>query len=253
MTNSVTSSGAATPLISPPSSSLHPSQTVSNIQNLIPLTLDPQQVQYHSWAELFQVAARTHCVMDHIDDTTPDLMLSKAKWDQIDVVVLSWIYGIITHDLLLTILKPGSTAREAWLRLKNLLHDNKSARAADLENQFNHDQLENFSSVASYYQHLKMLSDQLSDVDQSVSEQRLVIQLINVLSRDYDTVGIIISYTSPLPSFDIARSMLLREETRRGQHFDNQPLVTQLALVTPITPHVPNPPIISSNNRRGVN
>ncbi|XP_074326493.1 uncharacterized protein LOC141664438 [Apium graveolens] len=98
-----------------------------------------------------------------------------------------------------------------------------------------------------------MLSDQLSDVDQSVSDQRLVIQLINGLSHDYNTVGTIISNTSPLPSFDTTRSMLLREETRRGRHFDNQPLVTHQALVAPTIPHVPNPPIISFNNQRGVN
>lgn len=71
--------------------------------------------------------------MDYIDRTTPDLTLSKAKWDQIDVIILLWIYETITHDILLTIPKPSSTAREAWLDLKNLFHDNKNARAADLD------------------------------------------------------------------------------------------------------------------------
>ncbi|KAJ9555736.1 LOW QUALITY PROTEIN: hypothetical protein OSB04_010350 [Centaurea solstitialis] len=207
----------------PTSPTIHPAQTVSNIRNLIPLTLDPSKVQYHSWVELFQVAARAHCVIDHIDDkNSPDPTISKDKWDQLDAIVLSWIYGSITEDLLLTIIKPGLTAREAWLRLKDLFQDNKTARAADLENQFNHVKLENFSFMASYCQHLKMLSDQLSDVDQSVGDQRLVLQLINGLSREYDTVGPIISNSNPLPSFATARSMLLREETRRGRHSESQ-------------------------------
>ena len=96
--------------------------------------------------------------------------------------------------------------------------------------------------IASYCQHLKMLYDQLSDVDQSVSDQQLVIQLINGLSRDYVTIDTIINNTSPLPLFDTTRSMLLREETRRGRHSDNQ------ALVAPTTPSIPNPPNIFSNN-----
>ncbi|KAJ9543733.1 hypothetical protein OSB04_023440 [Centaurea solstitialis] len=188
-------------------SRIHPAQTVNNIRNLIPLTLDTQKVQYHSWVELFQVAARAHCVLDHIDGTSPDPTIPKEKWQQLDAIVLSWIYGTISEDLLLTILKSGSTAREAWLRIKNLFHDNKSARAADLEQQFIHTKLDNFSSVSSYCQHLKMLSDQLSDVDQQVSDQRLVLQLINGLTPVFDTVGSIISQLSPLPSFDTARSI----------------------------------------------
>ncbi|XP_074374436.1 uncharacterized protein LOC141714839 [Apium graveolens] len=160
------------------SSYLHLAQTVHNIKNLVPLTLDLQKVQYHTWEELFQVVVRAHNVLDHIDDpktSPPNSEVSSAKWKQLDVVVLSWIYGTISEDLLLTIIKPGSTAREVWLHVKNLFYDNKSARAADLDNQFHHINLENYPNVTAYYQQLKSLADQLKDVDKIMSDQRLVL------------------------------------------------------------------------------
>lgn len=235
----------------PSSTALHPAQTVNNIKSHVPLTLDLKKVQYNIWAELFQVVARAHLVMDHLDGSPQDPAVPNEKWKQIDAIVLSWIYGTISEDLLLTIIKPGSTARDAWLRVKNLFHDNKSARAADLENQFNHCELASFPDVNSYCQHLKSLADQLSDVDHTVSDQRLVLQLINGLTPAYDTVGSIISNQEPLPSFLTARSMLLRDETRRNRHTESAALVSPptAAMVSPSSATAPT----SFNNRNSTN
>lgn len=235
----------------PPSSSLHPAQAISNIKNLVPLTFDLQKVQYNIWAELFQFAARAHNVMDHIDSTLPrDPNVSAAKWTQLDAIVLSWIYGTISEDILLTVIKSGSTAQEAWSRVKNLFHDNKSARAADLENQFNHCQLDQFPNATAYCQQLKSLADQLSDVDSAISDQRLVLQLINGLNRDYDTVGSIISNTSPLPTFLAARSMLLRDEARQQRNSESVALLSPAAALVAPSSHGTVP---QNNNRNGNN
>ncbi|KAJ9540520.1 hypothetical protein OSB04_027026 [Centaurea solstitialis] len=103
---------------------LHPAQTVNNIKTHIPLTLDLKKVQYETWAELFQVVARAHSVIDHLDDRPPDVPTPTPQWTKIDAVVLTWIYGTVSEDLLLTIIKPGSTARDAWLRVKNASLEN---------------------------------------------------------------------------------------------------------------------------------
>ena len=235
------------------SSSFHPAQTVHNIKNLVPLTLDLQRVQYHTWAELFQVAARAHNVIDHIDDpkiSPPDPDVSALKWKQLDAIVLSWIYGTISEDLLLTIIKPGSTARDAWLRVKNLFHDNKSARAADLDNQFNHINLENYPNVTAYCQQLKSLADQLKDVDETVSDQRLVLQLINGLTPAFDSVGSIISHMNPLPDFLTARSMLVREETRRNRSSGSSVFVASSETPSAAISTQSSPQINSTNGGR---
>ncbi|KAJ9552081.1 hypothetical protein OSB04_016126 [Centaurea solstitialis] len=111
-----------------------PAEMVHNIKLLVPLTLDLQGdvVEYRTWAELLQDTARAYNVADHLD--VPRSNVSDTKWKQVDEIVLSWIYGTISQDLLLTVVQQaaGFTARDAWLCLENLFHDDK--RAADLEN-----------------------------------------------------------------------------------------------------------------------
>ncbi|XP_056685499.1 uncharacterized protein [Spinacia oleracea] len=162
-----------------PTSSFHPALAVNNIRNFIPITLELENAQYISWAELFKIHATTYEVMDHIlepsEDAPTSPSIDKALWARLDAIVLQWIYGTISNDLLHTILEPGSTAKQAWERLKNIFQDNKSSRAVALESQFSHVALYNFPNVTSYCQRIKMLADQLKNVGAPVTEQRLVL------------------------------------------------------------------------------
>ncbi|KAJ9553207.1 hypothetical protein OSB04_017252 [Centaurea solstitialis] len=111
----------------------------------------------------------TITVTDHILSTNSaptdkDKAAKKDLWSRIDVIVLQWIYGTISNDLLHTILKPDSTTAQAWTALKNIFQDNKNSRAVYLENKFSNTRLDNFSNVSAYCQELKMLSDQLANV-----------------------------------------------------------------------------------------
>ena len=189
-----------------------------NIKHHVPLTLDMEKVHYSSWAELFKITTRAHGLLHHIippseKPTIPD----QAVWGRLDAVVLQWIYGTISEDLMLTILEPDSTAQQAWDRLRDIFQDNKHSRAVYLENQFSNTQLENFKDVSSYCQKLKMLSDQLAGVGSPVSNQRLVLQLVAGLTDTYDNVASFIQQSDPLPPFYKARSMLTLEESRKAQ------------------------------------
>ncbi|GAA0145642.1 hypothetical protein LIER_36158 [Lithospermum erythrorhizon] len=64
----------------------------------------------------------THPALDHIIPPTdanekPVVEAKKqsdpALWKRIDAIILSWIYGTISSDLLNTIIEPESTAAEA--------------------------------------------------------------------------------------------------------------------------------------------
>ncbi|XP_021774771.1 uncharacterized protein LOC110738679 [Chenopodium quinoa] len=115
------------------------------------------------------------------------------------------------------ILSLDSTAQQIWDRIKEIFQDNKSTRAVYLENQFNVLHLENFPNVTAYCQRLKSISDQLANVDQPVSDQKLVLRLVAGLTKsEFDTVATMIAQTDPLLSFNTARSRLLLEETRRS-------------------------------------
>jgi hypothetical protein len=75
--------------------------------------------------------------------------------------------------------------------------------------------MEHFADASSYCQHLKSLSDQLSNVGSPVTNERLVLQLVSGLTDAYASVGSQIRHGDSLPPFYKARSMLVLEETAR--------------------------------------
>nr|GMC66493.1 Retrovirus-related Pol polyprotein from transposon TNT 1-94 [Ipomoea batatas] len=169
----------------PPSPSLlHPALTVSNINSFIKVTLDIEKGQYITWSELFKIHAKAYKALDHItppskeadkSNSSPSLSSPSLKdtdpelWSRVDAIVLQWIYGTISEDLLHTIIERDSTAEIAWNRLEDIFSDNKNSRALYLEQEFSAVRMEQFPDASSYCQHLKTLADQLSNVGAPVS------------------------------------------------------------------------------------
>lgn len=110
-------------------SKFHPALAVNNVKNFIPISLEMEKGQYSSWAELFKIHCRAYQVIAHIIPPLPvpptekdktadqDEARDEALWSRLDAIVLQWIYGTISNDLLHTILEPDSTAQQAWERL----------------------------------------------------------------------------------------------------------------------------------------
>lgn len=198
----------------PPKPSLHPVYTVTNIQNKV-RTLDGTKVTYSSWVKLFKLHARGYKVLAHIDGTAPPAKTAAdyEQWAEIDAIVLQWIYGTLSDDLLVRVLEPESSAFEAWEKIKHIFLNNKGSRAAALEHEFTNLTLRSMQSLDEYCQRLKDLADQLNDVDNPVNEQRLVLQLVRGLPPEYDTAAAYINQT--LPGWDTARSMLQLEQNRQ--------------------------------------
>ncbi|KAL3622133.1 hypothetical protein CASFOL_033544 [Castilleja foliolosa] len=212
-------------MANPPS----PAISVSNIKNFIPITLEMDNSQYTSWSELFKIHCRACEVLDHLKLKESD---NDASWDRIDAIVLQWIYGTISNDLLHTIIKPDSTAAQAWNALANIFQDNKTSRAVYLEHSFANTKLDNFANVSSYSQALKSLSDQLSNVGAPISNERLVLQLISGLNEQFDGVAMLLQQTTPLPEFYEARSKLILEETRKSKQASNASATADTALLS---------------------
>ncbi|XP_021980699.1 uncharacterized protein LOC110876847 [Helianthus annuus] len=128
-----------------------------------------------------------------------------------------WIYGTISNDLLHTILKPNSTAYEAWTTLESIFHDNKSSRAIQLRHSFSNTRLDDYPNISAYCQALKVLADQLSNVGAPVDDVSLVLQLISGLNEQYEGIATILQHQDPLPSFYTARSQLVLVESRKKE------------------------------------
>jgi conjugal transfer/entry exclusion protein len=211
----------------PTSTQTHPALTVPNISNFIKITLSMEKGTYNTWSELFKIHARVFQVIDHIIPSTEPSATRSLKttdpslWRRLDAVVLQWIYGTISEDLLNTIIEHDSTAETAWNRLFDIFYDNKNSRALYLEQEFSRTRMEQFSDASSYCQHLKSLSDQLANVGTPISNERLVLQLISGLTDAYAAVGSQIRHADTLPQFYKARSMIILEETALQKKVSN--------------------------------
>ncbi|CAH9145021.1 unnamed protein product [Cuscuta epithymum] len=250
---------------SPSKSHFHPALAVTNIKNLIPITLDSEHAQYSTWSELFKITARAYQVIDHIlppsvdtpsaaSSSTSDSSASAddpALWTRLDANVLQWIYGSISNDLLHTIIQPNSTAKAAWDRLTDIFLDNKHTRAIHLENQFSNTRLDQFSSIDAYCRTLKTLSDDLANVGAPVDNRRLVLRLVNGLNGQFESVASFIQQQVPLPSFFTARSMLTLDESRRAQHVDTPTTALVATPAAPTASTVTPAPSYSSRPRGG--
>ncbi|XP_074265513.1 uncharacterized protein LOC141587950 [Silene latifolia] len=199
----------------PPKPQLHPVFTVSNNQNKIRI-LDGTKVTYASWVRLFTLHAKGYKVLSHIDGTKPPNAdaANYDEWCEIDAHVLQWIYGTLSDDLLPRVLVDESTAYEAWKRVENIFLNNKGARLAALEHEFNNLKLANLPSLDAYCQRLRDIAGQMKDVGAAVDDNRLVLQLVSGLPSSYDTVAAYINQT--LPNFETARSMLELELHRQS-------------------------------------
>ncbi|XP_060182086.1 uncharacterized protein LOC132611718 [Lycium barbarum] len=197
----------------------HPALAVSNIKNHISITLEMENVQYVTWAELFKFHAKSHRVLHYIippesgKEKVPKTDAEKELWSTLDATVHQWIYATISTDLLHTILEPDSMAMDAWNKLRDIFQNNKNSRAVTPEHEFSHANMEDFSNASAYCQRLKILSYQLMNVGAPVSNNRLVLQMVADLSEASKAVGTIIRQSNSLPFFYQARSMLILEET----------------------------------------
>ncbi|XP_021736556.1 uncharacterized protein LOC110703111 [Chenopodium quinoa] len=220
-----------------PSNTFHPAFTV-HIKNLMSVTLDQEEAQYATWAELFQCQTCAYNLQNHIDSkVSRPAGIDDETWKRLDAIVKNWIYGTISKDLVQTIIKPGATALELWTRLEEIFHDNKHTWAVYLEEQFANAKLEHYANMSDHCKHIKLLADQLANVDCPVSDRKMVMQLIAGLTEgEYDTVAAIVSQSEPTPSFNKARSMFLLEETRKNKQKDQgQAFVAQISQAQPST------------------
>lgn len=137
--------------------SLHPSLTMTNIKNHIPIQLVLETGLYSIWSQLFKTHCKAYRVLDHIipsptntfGSSTPS-MADKEEWEYVNAHVLMWLYVSISRTLLLSIISKADTAQKAWDALQDLFQDNKNTRVLYLDDQFTHVQLSQFAYVNAY-------------------------------------------------------------------------------------------------------
>nr|XP_043620154.1 uncharacterized protein LOC122592001 [Erigeron canadensis] len=242
-------------------SPIHPTVTVSNIKTFIPITLDIETGHYTTWSELFKIHCKAFQVFHHLQPkettstSTPDKDKDKGKeqtpsesWERIDSIVLQWIYGTISTDLLHTILKTDTTAHAAWTALANLFQDNRATRTIDLNNNFTNTCFDQFSSMSAYCQAMKVIFDQLNNVGSPITEEQLVLQILTGLPQQYEGTADNIQQTKPLPNFYETRSRLCIAEKRKSNQARHAAQASGSALAATTEPAVTSFPRQDTRN-----
>ncbi|KAJ0804261.1 putative RNA-directed DNA polymerase [Helianthus annuus] len=236
-------------------SKLHPATTVSHIKNYIPVTLEIESSQYNSWATLFKLHCKAFLVYDHLSpkpaasETSSSTTKPTDDWERLDAIVLQWIYSTISNDLLHTIINKTATASDAWKAIEDLFQDNKNSRAIHLMHKFSNTRLDGFPNVSAYCQELKVLADQLANVNAPVDDNKLVLQLLAGLNEQYEGIATILQQQDPLPSFYSARSSLIQVETRKAEQAIHASKAASTALIA--STNRPPPSDQSRHNDRG--
>ncbi|KAJ0555878.1 putative RNA-directed DNA polymerase [Helianthus annuus] len=179
---------------------------------------------------MFKIQCKAHLVFNHLQpkpatetpsssDTSKDKEKEQTTptetWERLDSIVLQWIYSTISTDLLHTVLKPNTTAYEAWTTIANIFQDNKATRTIDLNNKFANTHLDQFPNMSAYCQALKVIFDQLSNLGSPVTDEQLVLQLLSGLTEQYENTASVIQQMKPLPDFYDTRSRLCMAESRK--------------------------------------
>nr|GEW17557.1 reverse transcriptase domain-containing protein [Tanacetum cinerariifolium] len=123
-----------------------------------------------------------------------------------------WILGSLCDSLQEHVVTTPSNAKALWDHFKDLFHDNKYARAINLDNELRSVKIGKMS-VNEYCIKIKSMANRLKNLDCEVSKKNLVIYAVNGLDSHFATLVEIILHHEPLPTFETIRNMLLLKES----------------------------------------
>ncbi|VFQ85211.1 unnamed protein product [Cuscuta campestris] len=186
---------------------------ISNVKLHVPIQLSFSQPNYKKWSHLFLLLVRRFNLHGFLSGSKIPSSADDDEWFQLDAVLQGWILSTVTDEVSDLVIST-STASELWHMIHALFHDNKPARAMQLEHQFR-TTVKGSMPMATYCQTLRNIADWLDDVDAPVSESQLVLQLLRGLPDDLQAQTSWMQFQQPQPNFLQVRSALLLLERQR--------------------------------------
>ena len=105
-------------------------------------------------------------------------------WHRMDCVVLSWIYGTVSPELMDVVRVRGNTARTAWLSIEHQFLGNRETRALHLDAEFR-TFAQGDLSVTDYCHKMKSMADALADLGEYIPDRTLVLNVLRSLSGKF--------------------------------------------------------------------
>ncbi|VFQ98638.1 unnamed protein product [Cuscuta campestris] len=160
----------------------HLAFSVSNVKLHVPIQLSFSQPNYKKWSHLFLLLARRFNLHGYLNGSIAPTDDDDELF-QLDAILQGWILSTITDEVSDLVLSSVSIASALWKLLHDLFHDNKHARAMQLEHHFR-TTVKGSTPMAAYCQELRNIEDWLDDVDAPVSEHQLILQMLRGLPDD---------------------------------------------------------------------
>ncbi|PWA70662.1 hybrid signal transduction histidine kinase M [Artemisia annua] len=182
-----------------------------SITNKVPIKLDLEKHNYNSWSSFFLIHLGSLGLKSHVEQEASSSTIN-PEWCKLDDLIKMWILGSLCDSLQEQVVSTPGNAKALWNHLKDLFHDNKDARAINLDNELRSIKIGNLS-INEYFTKIKSMADRLKNLGTVVSEKNLVIYAVNGLDSRFATIVKIIRHREPLPSFETARTMLLLGES----------------------------------------
>ncbi|GJR33550.1 ribonuclease H-like domain-containing protein [Tanacetum coccineum] len=180
-----------------------------SIPNKVPIKLDLERHNYNSWSSFSLIHLGSLGLKSHVEEDTAS---TNPDWCQLDDLIKMWILGSLCDSLQEQVVTTSGNAKALWDHLKDLFHDNKDARAFNLDNELRSIKIGKMS-VNEYCTKIKSMANRLKNLDCQVSEKNLVIYAVNGLDSRFATLVEIIRHREPLPTFETVRNMLLLKES----------------------------------------
>ncbi|GJV17581.1 hybrid signal transduction histidine kinase M [Tanacetum coccineum] len=164
----------------------------------------------------------------HVETNTAP---TNPEWCQLDDLIKIWILGSLCDSLQEQVVTISGNTKAIWDHLKDLFHDNKDAKAINLDNELRSIKIGKIT-VNEYCTKIKAMANRLKNLGCKVSEKNLVIYAVNGLDSRFATLVEIIRHREPLPTFETVRNMLILKESLFNDDFGSTTLESSSSFPT---------------------
>nr|GEV67318.1 hybrid signal transduction histidine kinase M [Tanacetum cinerariifolium] len=180
-----------------------------SIPNKVPIKLDLKKYNYNSLSFFSLIHLGSLGLKSHVETDTAS---TNPEWCQLDDLIKMWILRSLCDSLQEQAVTTPGNVKALWDHLKNLFHDNKDARAINLDNELRSIKIGKMT-VNEYCTKIHDMTNRLKNLDCEVSKKNTMIFVVNGLDSCFATLAKIIRHREPFPTFETIRNMLLLKES----------------------------------------
>uniref|UniRef100_A0A803PJV9 Retrovirus-related Pol polyprotein from transposon RE1 n=1 Tax=Cannabis sativa TaxID=3483 RepID=A0A803PJV9_CANSA len=144
----------------------------------------------------------------------PNPML--RQWKRQDQLLLSWLRASMT-DAVLASVANFTSSHSVWRALEQRFSSQSKARLLQLKSQFS-TLRKGGQSISDFSDKVQSIADSLAIAGSPIQDQDLILQLLNGLGPEYDSVVSGITARSDDLTFEEVQSLLLAHESRIDHH-----------------------------------